>query len=263
MAESLPHPPQPPVHTIWWLPYNLYKWLVVVPVLVISTFVLGTLIIILCFLGLANFSSRVFATLWARLNAIVTLMLVRVEGKEKLKLGQSYVLVANHLSLVDIYVLYGFTGIDLKWVMKKELRNVPILGYACQMMGHIYVDRSNTEKALTSIQEARKSIKDGMCVVFFPEGTRSRTQDLLQFKKGAFRMAQDLRIPVIPVSIHNTNRVLPSDTLDWRPGAVKLIFHDPIEIAEDADVNELATQTRGIIVHALNQEKETIRETAA
>lgn len=67
---------------IWWLPYNLYKWLIVVPVLLVSTFVLGTLIIILCFLGLANFSSRVFATLWARLNAIVTLMPVKVEGKK-------------------------------------------------------------------------------------------------------------------------------------------------------------------------------------
>ncbi|MBL6689296.1 MAG: 1-acyl-sn-glycerol-3-phosphate acyltransferase [Pseudomonadales bacterium] len=251
MVDALPHPPQKPVPAIWWLPYNLYKWLVVVPVLLVSTFVLGTIIIILCFLGLANFSSRVFATLWARLNAIVTLMPVTVEGKEKLQPGQSYVLVANHLSLVDIYVLYGYTGIDLKWVMKKELRNVPVLGYACHLMGHIYVDRSNTEKALESIEEAREHIRDGMCVVFFPEGTRSRTQELRQFKKGAFRMAQDLGVPVVPVSIHDTNRVLPSDTLDWRPGPVKLVFHDPIPVNADTNINELAVETRDIIVDAL------------
>lgn len=260
MPDAQPHPPQPPIPAIWWLPYNLYKWLIVVPVLLLSTLILGSTIIVFCFLGLANFSSRVFATLWARLNAVVTLMRVRIEGKEHLEPGQSYVLVANHLSLVDIYVLYGFTGIDIKWVMKKELRNVPILGYACQLMGHIYVDRSNTEKALASIEEARETIKDGMCVVFFPEGTRSRTQELRQFKKGAFRMAQDLGVPVVPVSIHNTNRVLPSDTLDWRPGSVRLRFHEPIAIGKDSDVNQIAVQTRDIIVDAL--EKNTQKEQA-
>lgn len=252
--DAQPHPPQPEVPAIWWLPYNLYKWLFIIPFLLLSTLILGTLIIVLCLIGLANFASRVFASLWARLNATVTLMRVSIEGKEKLDPNQSYVLVANHLSLVDIYVLYGFTGLDIKWVMKKELRSVPVLGLACETMGHIYVDRSNTEAALTSIRTARDRIKDGMCVVFFPEGTRSRTQELRQFKKGAFRMAQDLKVPVVPVSIHNTNRILPSDSLDWRPGKVKLVFHDPIEVSEDTDINALAVDTRKTIVDALENQ---------
>lgn len=252
--SSSAHPPQPPIPAVYWLPYQMYKWLIIVPVLLLSTLILGTLIILLCFVGLANFASRVFATLWARLNAAVTLMRVTTEGKDKLTPGQSYVLVANHLSLVDIYVLYGFTGLDIKWVMKKELRSVPVLGLACELMGHIYVDRSNTDKALDSIQRAKKRIKDGMCVVFFPEGTRSRTQELRQFKKGAFRMAHDLGVSIVPVSIHNTNRILPSDTLDWRPGRVKLRFHDPIAIDESTNINHLATKTRDIIVAALDEE---------
>ncbi len=245
-------PKQKPIPAIWWLPYNLYKWLIVVPFLLLSTFVLGGTIIILCFIGLGRFTNF-FASLWARLNAYVTLMSIKIEGKENLTPGQSYVLAANHLSLVDIYVLYGFTGLNIRWVMKEELRKVPVLGLACDMMGHIYVDRSNTELALASITEARSRITDGVCVVFFPEGTRSRTSELRQFKKGAFRMANDLAIPVVPVSIHDTNRILPSGTLDWRPGKVKLRFHEPIPAGDlDAgEISELTTRTRDIIVAAL------------
>lgn len=251
-VTALPYPPQPPVPPWLWLPYQLHKWLIIVPVLLLSTLIIGTLIIALCFLGLANWASRVLASLWARLNATVMLMQVTIEGSEKLKPGQSYVLAANHLSLVDIYVLYGFTSLDLKWVMKQELRKVPVLGLACDLMGHIYVDRSNSDAARASITRARERIIDGMCVVFFPEGTRSRTTELRIFKKGAFRMATDLDVPVVPVSIHNTNRVLPSDTLDWRPGAVKLVFHDPIEITDETEINTVSVQTREIISDALN-----------
>ena len=248
-----PHPPQPPVPLAWWLPYQLYRAFVIIPVLILSTAILGSLIIVLCFLGFANFASRTLATAWARINAFVMLMDVTIEGKENLIPGQSYVLAANHLSLVDIYVLYGFTGLDLKWVMKNELRKVPILGLACELMGHVYVNRTDTESALASIASAKERITDGMCVVFFPEGTRSRTVALRSFKKGAFRMALDLGIPVVPVSIHNTNRVLPSDTLQWRPGKVKLVFHQPLSVEESTDINQFAVQTRTTIVNALEQ----------
>lgn len=235
----------------------MYKWLIVIPTLALSTVVLGSLIIVLSFFGLGNMASRIFATFWARLNATVTLMKVIVEGRGKLKPGNSYVLAANHLSLVDIYVLYGYTGLDLKWVMKQELRSVPVLGLACEMMGHIFIDRSNSATALTSLRTARQRIQNGMCVVFFPEGTRSRTSELRVFKKGAFRMANELSIPVVPVSIHNTDRIVPSDTLDWRPGAVKMIFHDPIDAKDltPAQVTSLTNQTRDIIVDALNADR--------
>lgn len=251
IGTSVTTPIQPPIPGYLWLPYQLYKWLVIVPTLLLSTLFLGTMIIVLSLFGLGDFSSRVLATFWARLNAAVTLMKVTVEGREHLAENQSYVLAANHLSLVDIYLLYGFTGVDLKWVMKQELRKVPILGLACELMGHIYVDRSNTDAAVASIEKARAKIKDGMCVVFFPEGTRSRTNELRRFKKGAFRMAQDLSIPIVPVSIHDTNKILPSDTTDWRPGSVKLVFHEPIQSAELIDINQVANKTREVIVAAL------------
>jgi len=164
--------------------------------------------------------------------------------------------VANHQSLADIYVVYGYSGIDFKWVMKKELRSIPLFGLACEMMGHIIVDRSNTTAALESINLARNRIKDGISVVFFAEGTRSRKGEVDQFKKGAFRLALELGLPVLPVSIHNTNKVLPSDTLDWHPGHVKLKFHQPISTTGmgTKDINALRDQTRIVIADALAQD---------
>lgn len=247
----MPKTSQTPLSAATWLPYQLYKWLVVVPLLLVTTAGFGTIIIVMCFLGQANAASRVIGGLWARINSAVMFMRVNVDGRDRLQPGQSYVLVANHLSLVDIYLLSGFADLDLKWVMKQELRRVPILGLACELMGHIYVDRTNSSVALASIEEARSRIRDGMCVVFFPEGTRSRTSELRPFKKGAFRMAVDLGIPVVPVSIHGTDRVLPSDSLDWRPGHVSLCFHPPIELEEDANLRQVANQSRDLIARAL------------
>ena len=239
-----------------WLPLQLYKWFVIIPVMLVSTMLASLPCILLSALGMPDFSSRFFGTSWARLNMLFTLMSIEVQGKEIVDPRQSYIVVANHQSLLDIYVIYGYSGIDFKWVMKKELRSIPLFGLACEMMGHIIVDRSNTTAALESIDLARSRIKDGMSVVFFAEGTRSRKGEVDQFKKGAFRLALELGLPVLPISIHNTNKVLPSDTLDWNPGHVKLKFHDPIPTTgmNMKDISALRDQTRMVIAEAVAQD---------
>jgi 1-acyl-sn-glycerol-3-phosphate acyltransferase len=136
------------------LVFAAYKWLVVAPLLAFSTIILGTIIMVFSVLGAPNFASRVFATAWARLNTAISMVTVKTKGLENLDKSRSYVVVANHQSLIDIYVLYGFLGVDIKWVMKRELRAVPVLGLACELMGHILVDRSNTDAALESINSA-------------------------------------------------------------------------------------------------------------
>ena len=210
--------------------YTAYKWVFVLPILVLTTTILGSLIIALSFLGAPDYASRVFGTLWAKINTKAALIGVQTTGKEHIKQGQSYVVVANHQSLLDIYLLYGYLGIDVKWVMKQELRAVPVLGLACEMMGHVIVDRSNTASALASMERARERIKDGMSVIFFAEGTRSRSGELKPFKKGAFRMAQELNLPILPVTIQNTRHILPSDTIDLRPGITRMTIGKPISV---------------------------------
>lgn len=237
--------------------FAIYKWGIVVPFLALSTAVIGSLICVLSMLGMPDFASKVLGTLWARLNMAVSLMSIEVVGADKIDKTQSYVVVANHQSMVDIYVLYGYLGLNFKWVMKKELRAVPVLGIACEMMGHILIDRSNTEAAVNSINEARHRITNGISIVFFPEGTRSRTGELKTFKKGAFRLAQELGLPILPVTIHNSRYILPSDTMDLFPGKVKLEFNEPILTTdtESNNVTALSNQARNAIQQTLNLEE--------
>ncbi len=233
--------------------YSAYKWIVVAPFLAFSTLFLGIIIMILCVLGAGDFASRVFATAWARINSAVVMMSIDVEGQENIDPTQSYVIVANHQSLIDIYALYGFLGVDFKWVMKKELRAVPVLGICCELMGHILIDRSNTDAALESINNAKARIRHGMSVVFFPEGTRSRNGDLRQFKKGAFRFAQEMSLPILPVVIHGTKDILPSDTIDLAPGHAVVEILPPIstEGLTPSEVTALSQSCREQIATAL------------
>jgi 1-acyl-sn-glycerol-3-phosphate acyltransferase len=233
--------------------FAAYKWIVVAPFLAFSTLIIGLIIMPLCLIGLPNFASRVFATAWARLNSAVSILSVELQGAEHIDPKQSYIIVANHQSLIDIYAVYGFLGVDFKWVMKKELRAVPILGIACELMGHILIDRSNTEAALKSINDAQARVKDGVSVVFFPEGTRSRNGELRQFKKGAFRFAQEMSLPILPIAIHGTKEILPSDTIDLAPGKAVIQVLEPIptDNLSDEAISQLTLDVREKIATAL------------
>jgi 1-acyl-sn-glycerol-3-phosphate acyltransferase len=210
-------------------------------------------------LGYPEWASRTFIVAWAHLNLAVSFVGVDVEGLEKIDHSQSYVIAANHQSLYDIYVLYGFTGIDAKWVMKKELRRIPFLGLSAEKMGHIIIDRSSPEQAIETINIAKQRITNGISVVFFPEGTRSRDGNLLPFKKGAFRLALDLGLPILPISIHGSRDVLPSDTMELTPGRIRMVIHDPIPLPRETDpgngtaVMNLLTDTRQVLTDALRE----------
>ena len=232
---------------------HLYKWLIAVPFLGISTILIGVPLILLSLLGFGDFGSRTLAALWARLNSQVLGMAVNIEGLEYLDSDRSYVVTANHWSQLDILLIYGYLPIELKWVMKQELRKVPIVGAACAAMGHIIIDRSDSAQAVKSIQKAGKKLVNGMCVIFFPEGTRAQPGEVLKFKKGAFRLAIDLELPILPLTLHGTDRMLPTGTLDWQPGQVKLQIHSPIETngLTKADVDRLCQQTEHLVRESL------------
>jgi len=228
----------------------LYLWIIAVPCLGLSTLVLGLPIVLLSFLGMGDWCSRTLAVFWARFNAMTLGMQVHIEGTEHLKDGQSYVLTANHLSQVDILLIYGFLPLEFKWVLKKELMRVPVIGAACRAMGHIVVDRSNSQAAVASIQSVAHRLNSGMCVMFFPEGTRGHHEgQLLPFKRGAFRLAIDLKLPVLPMSISGTGALLPTGTVRWRPGSVLLKIHPAIETQDmgDGEVTELLRKTESAI----------------
>lgn len=233
--------------------YQPYKWLIFFPFLIISTLLLFPVALLSAFLFSPKTCSAVFPPIWARINSNMTPMTVNTYGKELIDPGQSYVVISNHQSHYDIFVLYGWLGMDIKWVMKKELRKVPIIGYICKKMEHIYIDRSDQRAAIESINRAKKKITRGTSVIFFPEGTRSSTGRMGQFKKGAFRLAVDLGIPILPVTISGTHEILPKGTLDLFPGTVNMVVHPPIQVSEynRSNLDVLMEKVRKIIASDL------------
>lgn len=232
--------------------YYLYTWLIFIPLFVIETMLFGVLCLLLSPLLSPRQLGFTTAVLWSRIGLLLGWDTVNVQGREHIDPTQSYVVVANHLSLFDIWVLYGSMNMDLRWVAKKEVRYIPIIGVCCTALGHIFIDRRNREHALQALQKARARIIRGTSILFFPEGTRSRNGTLQPFKKGAFHIAQDVNLPVLPVSILGTHDILPSDTSRLTPARqVTLVIHPPISL-KNHEADDLKTLSQRAIQSALS-----------
>jgi len=233
--------------------YQPYKWLVYIPVLIVNTMVFAILAVILSLLVNQKTGSYVGGVIWARFNALLAPIRVSVVGKENIKKNTSYIVVSNHQSYFDIFVIYGWLDLDIKWVMKKELEKVPGIGFGSKKVGHIFLDRSHKRMALETLNKTREKLVNGTSLAFFPEGTRNNDGQLLQFKRGAFKMAFDLSLPILPVTIRGTGNILPPGTIDLFPGKAELYIHPPIDILnyKEDDMRYLAEKTRQIIADKL------------
>ena len=217
--------------------YQFYKWFFLLPFFLVNSIFFGVLAVIISLLFNEKVGSYVGGVVWANLNCMLTPVVIHLRGRENIQKLQSYVIVANHQSAYDILVLYARLGIDFKWVMKKEIRKIPGIGFGSKAVGHIFIDRSSAKAALASINAAKSKIKDGTSVVFFPEGTRSHTREMLPFKKGAFRFAFELNLPVLPVTINGTRSILPSGSTNLFPGKAEILIHPPIDIRNYTEEN--------------------------
>lgn len=144
---------------------------------------------------------------------------VEVRGREHLDLGRTYVVMSNHQSHYDIPVLFHALGSNLRMVTKAELFAIPLWGRAMHSAGFISVDRSNRERAIASLRVARETLARGINVYIAPEGTRSRTGELLPFKKGGFNLALDVGLPILPIAIRGTRDALPAEGVRSRTDA--------------------------------------------
>lgn len=219
----------------YWL-YQPYKWLLVIPVFGVVTVFFTVLLTLI-----SVFSSRwsvYCGVCWAKIMQWVTPMPVTVIGRENIKKGQSYVITANHQSAYDIFAIYGSLGVDFRWILKKELRQAPFLGWSCERMQHIFIDRSSKMAAYRSMQRAKEILTDGTSVVIFPEGTRSGSNELGVFKHGAFKLAYSLELPILPVTIKDTHKVMKSGLGSLLPHRAQLIIHEPIETMQYVDRQE-------------------------
>lgn len=241
---------------LFW-PYQIYAWLLFLPLVAFLTLFFSTCTVVAAWLVNPNFASRVFAVTWARVVAAITPIRVVVEGAEHAQGNRTYVVVSNHQSQYDILVIYGWLKLDLKWVMKKELRKIPAIGIGCEKAGHIFIERRNPKQAAEAINQALARLGEGVGLLFFPEGTRSPDGRLLPFKKGAFRTAIDQQIPLLPVTVVGTRDILPARSLRLYPGTARMVIHPAVEtqgLGVD-DVDKLIARTRDIIASALPPER--------
>lgn len=220
--------------------FQIYVWLVIYPVAWSLTILVAITVSVLSILGMSQFAGRYVAKAWGRIILWITPVAVRRAGQTHIVAGQSYVVVANHQSIYDILLVYGYLPLDFKWVMKIELRKMPFVGFACEKMGHIYVDRRNRQASVRAMNAAKDKLVNGTSVVFFPEGTRNKGVALMAFRKGAFKMARDLQLPILPLSISGANRVMPTAGFKILPGKVTMTFHPPITLDQ---INELDDKT--------------------
>lgn len=234
--------------------YQPYKWLIYLPLLVLSTvffIILGIFIMIFSGPDAAN---RIAGKRWARFNCFLAPVQVKVIGRENIVEKQSYVVVANHQSAFDIFVIWGFLGIDTRWVMKKELRNVPLFGLAGKLGGNIYIDRNNRTEACEKLKEAGRILVNGISLIMLPEGKRSPDGNLREFKKGAFILSRELGIPLLPVSIVDTRHILPPGTLDLFPGRVMMVIHEAVSAERHSadNLDGLILNVRSIIQEGID-----------
>jgi 1-acyl-sn-glycerol-3-phosphate acyltransferase len=187
-------------------------------------------------------SVQSLAAWWARSICVASGVTVRVEGTEHLAPDRPYIFAANHQSQFDILALQGFLGIDFRWLAKKELFKVPIWGTAMRRAGYIPIDRSHGRQAIKSLDGAAQKIARGTSVIIFPEGTRSKDGKLQKFKSGAMRLAIKSGVPLVPVAITGTYKILPKGRLLVRSGQVTIRAGQPIDTQgyKSKDKNELA-----------------------
>lgn len=198
-------------------------------------------------------ASRWFGGAWGRGLLRAVPVRVRIHGRDNIDPDKPYVVVINHLSLIDIPLLYGWLPLDLTWIMKKEVAKIPVIATGAALLGHVLIDRSDHQQAVRTLLRLEEALRPGTSLLFFAEGTRSRSGRLQPFKMGAFHMAHDLSLSILPVTIIGTGRVLSADTMQLHPGEVDLVIHPAIGRADvEASTPEaLRDRCRAIIAGAL------------
>jgi 1-acyl-sn-glycerol-3-phosphate acyltransferase len=210
--------------------FSIYQWILVFPFLVVITILVALSTTLLSPLLPNSKLSYHPARLWSRICCKVFFIKVHVIGLELLSPTQSYVFAINHQSAFDIFAIYGWFPFIFKWLMKAELRKIPLVGKACEAAGHVFIDRTNAMAAKHSIEKAEAQLKNGISLVVFPEGTRTTTGEMGKFKRGAFRVATDLGLPIVPVTLRGSFERMHSHTFNVTPGTIELIIHQPIDV---------------------------------
>jgi 1-acyl-sn-glycerol-3-phosphate acyltransferase len=196
--------------------------------------------------------------LFVRMGLAMVGVRVEVSGLERLDPLQAYIFTPNHQSMIEVPLFVTYLGRNPAYLAKKEVFKYPLFGYGIGLMGVVPVDRSNSAAAVESARRATENLRRGKSYVVYPEGTRSRDGRLLPFKKGAFMMAIDAGVPVVPITISGGTKIMPKGEVKVFPSTVRITLHEPISTkgySKDT-VAELMEMARAKVLSALDERAE-------
>lgn len=199
--------------------------------LLIHTIIVSTLALLAGLLDRSHKTYFVLTKVYSAPVLAIAGIKVKITGKKNVIPKTPYVFVSNHRSLFDIPVLQRYVPNDFSFIFKKEIARVPLFGWQMQLGPHIIINRQNPEKAMKSIENAKKMLtKRKISVLLFPEGTRSKTGEMLPFKRGAFHLAAQVGFPIIPVTVSGTENLFQKNPFRINSGNVTLDFGTPISV---------------------------------
>jgi 1-acyl-sn-glycerol-3-phosphate acyltransferase len=200
------------------------------------------------------------ARLGVRLGFAIARIRIVTHGLEKIAAGSHFIYMMNHNSNLDAPAVFMKIPGPVRVLGKKELFRLPVLATAMRMGGFVPVDRSNREAAIESARTAARIAASGASFLIAPEGTRSRTGDLLPFKKGGFHIAIDSRVPVLPITVVGAFELMPPGSFAIRSGTIEIFFHDPIETSglQSRDRFELIARVRAPMEEVLSRHRASV-----
>jgi 1-acyl-sn-glycerol-3-phosphate acyltransferase len=235
--------------------YRIYQLFIVMPLCIVCSIIISLITIIGCALGDGHFWGYYPGKFWGWFFCRILLLPVKIEGREKVDKNISYVFVANHQGSFDIFLIYGFLGRNFKWMMKKSLMKMPFVGAACKSAHHIFVDKSGPSKVKKTIKNAYHTLQNGTSLVVFPEGARTFTGHMGIFRRGAFQLASELNLSVVPITINGSFNILPrmKGFNFVNHHELSMIIHEPIP-TKGRDVTEVMKEAYNIMMNGLPEE---------
>ena len=233
--------------------------LISIPLVSLYTIVCGAISIVLGLFFRSGDPSHWLARLWSWLILTTCGVKVSLTGLENLDKNRNYIFAANHQSIYDIPILFAWLPFSFRILYKESLNRVPFMGWHLFLCGHISVDRSNPVRARQSLERAAKRIQQGTSVVVFPEGTRSANGSVGRFKQGSFLLAIKSGVPVVPITISESWRIMKRGQVTVHPGMVRVHVEKPIAV-EGLDENgaiELARAVRETVLENYQTEPVT------
>lgn len=228
----------------------IYAWAPIANLLwYVETIVMGALSLLLWPVDRTGSLQHGCARWWCRIVAWTIGARIHVHGVDNVSPDRAYVYVANHSSLIDTPALFAYLPYQFKIMAKRELFYVPFLGWHLWSSGNFPIDRRDARKTAKSLRSVVDGIRAGKSLAVFPEGTRTPDGTLQEFKQGAFKIAIRAGVPVVPVTIRGTFRLLPKTTLAPRPGRVDVFIGEPIDtsVYGEKRLSELIEATKAAI----------------